>query len=108
MGIGRFLTGVSVAAGVSLAAYLVLTQQDPLTWGRNLKHQAQRTTQQLDDIRQAKDKVAANALKLSQAIEDGTQTLNAIQTQIDKFEFKVAPRVAVIQETLDHLEQTEI
>lgn len=107
MGIGRFVAGVTVAASVGLATYLALTQQDPLTWGRQVKRQATHTAQQLDNVKTAQDRVASDAQKLAQAIEDGTQTLNTIQTQIDKFQFKVAPRVAKIEETLDHLEQSQ-
>ncbi|GEO70265.1 hypothetical protein [Levilactobacillus acidifarinae] len=107
MGLGRFVAGVSLAAGVGLATYLTLTQQDPLTWGKKVQRSVQQTAQQLDDVRQAKDQVATNAQQLATALEDGTQTLNAIQTQIDKFQFKVAPRVAVIEETLARLEDRE-
>jgi len=107
MKIGRFLLGTGLAAGVSLAAYLTLTHQDPVALGHQVKRQAQKTAHQIGDINQARENVTTNAQKLSQAIEDGTQTLNAIQTQIDKFQFKVAPRVAAIEETLNHLEQSE-
>lgn len=107
MKIGRLIAGTTVAVTTGIAAYLALTRQDPITWGRQVKHQAQVTAQQLDDIRTAKEHVAANAQKLSQAIDDGTQTLNAIQTQVDKFEFKIAPRLAEIQKTLDHMETSQ-
>lgn len=108
MGIGRLILGTGLAAGVGFATYLTLTHQDPVTWGHNVKRQAQQTSAQLEAIRQAKDRVATNAQKLSDAIEDGTQTLNAIQTQVDKFQFKVAPRLAAIEETLDHLNASQI
>lgn len=101
------MAGTGLAAGVGLATYLTLTHQDPLTWYQTLKQSTQQTTQQLTDIRRAKARVATNAQKLTRAIEDGTQTLNAIQTQLDQFQFKVAPRLQTIEATLDHLKDAQ-
>lgn len=107
MGLGRLMAGTGLAAGVGLATYLTLTHQDPLTWYQTLKHSTQQTTQQLADIRRAKARVATNAQRLSSALEDGTQTLNAIQTQIDQFQFKIAPRLSTIEDTLAHLKDAQ-
>ncbi|MFD1455900.1 hypothetical protein ACFQ44_09510 [Levilactobacillus lanxiensis] len=101
MGLGRFLTGTTLAVGVGLAAYLTLTKQDPLTWGKNVKQQAQHTAAQIDDIRQAKDRVAQRATGLTAALTAAQPVLDDIQTDVDKFAFKIAPRVSAIQEILD-------
>lgn len=100
MGIGRFLTGATLATGVGLAAYLTLTKQDPLTWSKGVRAQAKHTAQKVDDLRGAKDQLTRNVAKLSQAVTDAQPTLDDIQVAVDKFGFKVAPRVAAIEETL--------
>ncbi|MFC6206051.1 hypothetical protein [Levilactobacillus tongjiangensis] len=100
MGIGRFLTGATLATGVGLAAYLTLTKQDPLTWGKGVRAQTQHTAQKIDDLRGAKNQLTHNVAKLSQAVTDAQPTLDEIQAAVDKFAFKIAPRVAAIEETL--------
>lgn len=98
MGIGRFIMGTTLAAGVGLAAYLVATQQDPRTWGQHVKHQVRETSDQITAIRQSTDRVSASTQQLTAAITVVEPVLADIQGAVDKFTFKIAPRVANIEE----------
>lgn len=104
MSVGRFVAGVGLAAGLGLATYLTVTKQDPRTWGHKVKHSVTQTKADLTDVKHAKDRVSSNVTKLTSALEDGTQALTTIQHQIEQFQFKIAPRVAAIEETVSHLE----
>ncbi|MFC6290070.1 hypothetical protein [Levilactobacillus angrenensis] len=101
MGLGRFLAGTTLGVGVGLVAYLTLTKQDPVTWGNHVKQQVTHTTQQLTDVRDAKDNLTQNAAKLSAAVTAAQPVLDDIQTEVDKFAFKAAPHLSAIQEVLD-------
>lgn len=101
MGIGRFLAGTTLAAGVGLVTYLALTKQDPVTWGNHLKQQAQHTADQVNDVRQAKDNLSKRTAQLSAALTAAEPVLADIQTDVNKFAFKAAPRISAIQEILD-------
>ncbi|NLR31918.1 hypothetical protein [Levilactobacillus tujiorum] len=100
MGIGKFLTGVTLATGVGLAAYFTLTKQDPRTWAKHISQQAQTTVDQVDDIKVAKDRLADKAQALNTAVTAATPVIDDIQSQVEKFAFKVAPRVDIIEETV--------
>lgn len=101
MGLGRFLAGTTLGVGVGLVAYLTLTEQDPVTWGTHVKQQITHTAKQLTDVRDAKNDVTQKAAKLSTALTAAQPVLDDIQTEVDKFAFKTAPRLSAIQEVLD-------
>jgi len=105
MGIGRFIMGTTLAAGVGLAAYLVATQQDPRTWGQHVKHQVRETSDQITAIRQSTDRVSASTQQLTAAITAVEPVLADIQGAVDKFTFKIAPRVANIEEIVAKWDQ---
>ncbi|WP_125581785.1 hypothetical protein [Levilactobacillus cerevisiae] len=101
MGLGRFLTGTTLAVGVGLVAYLTLTKQDPVTWGNHVKQQARHTATQVDNVRRAKDNLTQSSNRLTAALTAAQPVLDDIQTEVDKFAFKTAPRLSAIQEILD-------
>ncbi|WP_261810760.1 hypothetical protein [Levilactobacillus humaensis] len=105
MGISRFIGGLTLATGVGLAAYLTLTKQDPITWAKHLKDQAQHTATKVSEAQSAQERLTQSVQKLGAAVDASTPALEDIQKDIEKFQFKIAPRVAVIQETLDRWEQ---
>lgn len=105
MGISRFIGGLTLATGVGLAAYLTLTKQDPITWAKHLKAQAQHTATKVSEAQNAQERLTDSVQKLGAAVEASAPALEDIQHDIEKFQFKIAPRVAVIQETLNRWEQ---
>jgi len=98
MGIGKFLTGVTLATGVGLAAYFTLTKQDPRVWAKRVSAQVKETADQVDDIKVAKDNLTDKVQALNTAVDAATPVITDIQNQVDKFAFKVAPHVAVIED----------
>lgn len=100
MGIGKFLTGVTLATGVGLAAYFTLTKQDPRTWAKQLSAQAKATMDQVDDVKTAKDNLTDKVQALSAAVTTATPAIEDIQSDVEKFAFKIAPRVEVIEDTV--------
>lgn len=100
MGIGKFLTGVTLATGVGLAAYFTLTKQDPRTWAKQVGQQVQDTADQVSDIKTAKDNLTDKTQALSAAVTAATPAIEDIQEAVEKFSFKVAPRVEIIEKTV--------
>ncbi|NLR09913.1 MULTISPECIES: hypothetical protein [Lactobacillaceae] len=100
MGIGKFLTGVTLATGVGLAAYFTLTKQDPRTWVKQVRAQVKTTADQVDDVKNAKDRLTAKAQALNDAVTAATPAIEDIQSDVEKFAFKIAPRVEVIEDTV--------
>ncbi|MFC6260771.1 hypothetical protein [Levilactobacillus fujinensis] len=100
MKIGRFLVGSALAVGVGLAAYLTLTKQDPVTWSRHVGEQAKHTAAKFDDVKDAKDNLTQSTQRLTTTIDAAMPVLDDIQTDIEKFTFKIAPRVEKIEETV--------
>jgi len=100
MQIGRFLAGSVLAAGVGLAAYLTLTKQDPITWGKAVGEQAKHTAAKIDDVKDAKDNLTQSTQRLTTAIDAAMPVLDDIQTDIEKFTFKIDPSVEKIEETV--------
>lgn len=107
MKLGQTLLGLGLATAVGSVAYFKLTNQDPVTWGRRVKATADQTVQQLNDIQTARTRVATNVTKLATAVNDGTATLTDIQKAVDKFQFKIAPRVASLEKAVNHLNTGE-
>ncbi|WP_143463969.1 hypothetical protein [Levilactobacillus enshiensis] len=100
MQIGRFLAGSVLAVGVGLAAYLTLTKQDPLTWGKNVGEQAKHTAAKIDDVKDAKANLTQSTQRLTTAIDAAMPVFDDLQSDIEKFTFKIAPRVEKIEETV--------
>ena len=103
MRLSHLITGTALAAGVGLATYLTISKQDPLTWGRHVKQQAKLTTNNISNVKDAKEQLGQSARNLATAIEDAQPALDEIQSAVDKFSFKIAPRLEVIESTLDRM-----
>jgi len=100
MGFGKFLTGVTLATGVGLAAYFTLTKQDPRVWAQQLGDQIKDTVDKVDDVKTAKDNVTTKVAALDAAVTTATPAIEDIQSDVEKFAFKIGPRVEEIQDTV--------
>lgn len=103
MRLSHLITGTVLAAGVGLATYLTISKQDPLTWGRHVKQQVKLTTKNINTVKDAKEQLNQSARNLATAIEDAQPAFDEIQSAVDKFSFKIAPRLETIESTLDQM-----
>lgn len=105
MGFGKFLTGITLATGVGLAAYFTLAKQDPRVWAKQLGDQIKDTANKADDVKTAKDDVTAKIQALNTAVTAATPAIEDIQSDVEKFAFKIAPRVEEIQDTVSRWDE---
>ncbi|PWG01050.1 hypothetical protein [Levilactobacillus bambusae] len=103
MGLKNFAERSIVTAGIGLAFHLIQTRQNPIDWGKEKVNDVRVKVDQYQEFQASRRAVQHNLTKLQEAIQNAQPVITDIQTDINKFEFKIQPRVAKLNDAINRL-----
>ncbi|MFC6180847.1 hypothetical protein [Lactiplantibacillus daowaiensis] len=102
----KFIRNTMIGLGLSAAAYMIINRKTPKTMYLDAKSYVQDVLDAADDLQSAREEFSDAQSDLSVQMVKAAKVVDDIQTEVDKFQFKLEPHLAIIQKHADHLQQT--
>ncbi|WP_318766392.1 hypothetical protein [Lactiplantibacillus carotarum] len=102
----KFIRNSLIGLGLSATAYMLINQKTPKDVYLDVKSYVQDVLDAADDLQSAREGFSDASSDLSVQMAHAADVFDAIQTDIDKFQFKIEPHVALLQKHADHLQKT--
>lgn len=94
------LLGLSAAG---LAAYLVVTKRDPKEFANSVYSSTRDKINGVSNVLDQKNKLTANISKLQDEVSKSKPTIEAMQRDIDEYQFKINPHVDLINQRINNI-----
>ena len=95
-----------IGLGLSAAAYMVINQKTPRALYTDIKGYIQEVLDAADDLQDAREEFSDAQSNLSVQMAHAAEVFDDIQTELDKFQFKIEPHVDIMKKRADHLQTT--
>ncbi|RRK10223.1 hypothetical protein D1831_08660 [Lactiplantibacillus garii] len=102
----KFIRNGLIGIGLSAAAYMLINQKTPKDVYHDVKSYVQEVLDAADDLQTAREDFSDATSNLGVQLQHAAEVFDDIQTDIDKFQFKIEPHVALLQKHADHLQAT--
>lgn len=99
----KLLISSLMAAGTLLAAHLIDKRQTPWAFAQDVAEKVTVKKAQFDTFNKAKAAFQDRLATFQQTLDQAQPTINAINQDAAKFQFKLEHRLAQIQKTTDHM-----
>lgn len=102
----KFIRNSLIGLGLSATAYMLINQKTPKDIYHDVKSYVQEVLDAADDLQSAREGFSDATSDLSVQMAHAADVFDDIQTELDKFQFKIEPHVAIFQKHADHLQNT--
>ncbi|AVK62359.1 hypothetical protein C5Z25_11590 [Lactobacillus sp. CBA3605] len=102
----KFFRRSLAGLGLGVAAYMIINRKSPRAVYTDAKDYIQEVLDAADHLQQAREDFGEAQNNLGNEMTHASDVLNDIQTEVDKFQFKLEPHLAIMQKHADHLQQT--
>lgn len=102
----KFFRRSMAGLGLSLAAYMLINRKTPKDVYTDVKDYVQDVLDAADHLQSAREDFTDASSDLSVQMAHAGEVLNDISTEVDKFQFKLEPHLAIMQKHADHLQKT--
>jgi len=102
----KFIRNSLIGLGLSATAYMLINRKTPVALYRDAKSYVQDVLDAADNLQSAKEEFGDAQSNLSVEMAHAAEVFDDIQTEIDKFQFKIEPHMNIIKKRTDHLQDT--
>ncbi|CAJ1227392.1 hypothetical protein [Lactiplantibacillus xiangfangensis] len=102
----KFIRNGLIGIGLSAAAYMLINRKTPKDVYHDVKSYVQDVMDAADDLQTAREDFGDATSNLNVELQHAAEVFDDIQTDIDKFQFKIEPHVALLKKHADHLQAT--
>jgi len=102
----KFMRNSLIGLGVSATAYMLINQKTPKALYLDIKTYVQDVMDAADNLQSAREEFSDAQSNLSVQMVNAAKVFDDIQTEVDKFQFKIEPHMAIIKKRTDHLQAT--
>ncbi|WMX72100.1 YtxH domain-containing protein [Lactiplantibacillus plantarum] len=102
----KFIRNSLIGLGLSAATYMLINQKTPKALYTDIKNYVQDVLDAADNLQDAREEFSDAQSNLSVQMAHAAEVFDDIQTELDKFQFKIEPHVAIMKKRADHLQDT--
>lgn len=102
----KFIRNSLIGIGLSATAYMLINHKTPKAMYEDAKSYVQDVLDAADNLQSAREEFDDAQNNLGLQFTHAAEVLNDIQTDVDKFQFKLEPHLAILQKHADHLQAT--
>ncbi|MGA3270562.1 hypothetical protein [Lactiplantibacillus pentosus] len=102
----KFIRNSLIGLGLSAAAYMLVNQKTPKAVYHDIKSYVQDVLDAADNLQDAREEFSDAQSDLSVQMAHAAEVFDDIQTELDKFQFKIEPHVAIMKKRAEHLQST--
>lgn len=102
----KFIRNSLIGLGLSATAYMLINQKTPKQLYLDAKSYVQDVLDAADDLQSAREGFGDATSDLSVQMAHAAEVFDDIQTDIEKFQFKIEPHVELFQKHAEHLQKT--
>ncbi|MFC6164708.1 MULTISPECIES: hypothetical protein [Lactiplantibacillus] len=102
----KFMRKTLIGLGLSAAAYMIINRKTPQAMYHDAKSYVQDVLDAADDLQTAREDFSDAQSNLSVQFSNAAKVIDEIQTEVDKFQFKIEPHVKIMQARAEHLQKT--
>ena len=102
----KFIRNSLIGLGLSAATYMLINKKTPKALYTDIKSYVQDVLDAADNLQDAREEFSDAQSNLSVQMAHAAEVFDDIQTELDKFQFKIEPHVAIMKKRADHLQDT--
>lgn len=102
----KFIRNGLIGLGLSATAYMLINRKTPKALYTDIKSYVQEVLDAADDLQDAREEFSDAQRNLSVQMAHAAEVFDDIQTELDKFQFKIEPHMAIMKTRADHLQAT--
>ncbi|ETY74439.1 membrane protein [Lactiplantibacillus fabifermentans] len=102
----KFIRNSLIGVGLSAAAYMLVNHKTPKALYTDIKDYVQDVLDAADHLQSAREDFSDASSNLGVEMQHASDVLADIQNEVDQFQFKIEPHLAIMQKHADHLQQT--
>jgi len=102
----KFMRNTLISLGLGAAAYMLINRKSPQAMYRDAKSYVQDVLDAADDLQTARESFSDAQSNLTVQLAHAAKVVDEIQTEVDKFQFKIEPHVKIMQTRAEHLQKT--
>lgn len=102
----KFFRRSMAGLGLSLAAYMLINRKTPKDVYTDVKDYVQEVLDAADNLQSAREDFSDASSDLSVQLAHAGEVIDDISTEVDKFQFKIEPHLALMKKHADHLQKT--
>ncbi|BDZ30698.1 hypothetical protein RA086_05970 [Lactiplantibacillus sp. WILCCON 0030] len=102
----KFFRRSMAGLGLSLAAYMLINHKTPKAVYTDVKDYVQEVLDAADQLQSAREDFSDASSDLTVQMAHAGEVFDDIATEVDKFQFKLEPHLAIMKKYSDHLQKT--